>query len=147
MTPSQNVLFVAESVGDDEHEPPGLSIAKVLESGLRERNFSPSPPDNWRDCGWSMDLSVGEATLQIAIAATTEPRLWMLQVASTATEPGIIGRLLGKRTVDRSADVYAVASAIHDVLQVSGYSNIRWCLDGYPDEGESTPEPPPPGSP
>jgi len=139
-TSSQNVLFVGESSGDDEHEPPGASIACRIERDLRAQGYSPSPIDNWRDCGWSIDLTVGEAALQITLASTTQEKLWMVQV-TCLNDPGLVARFFGKRFVDRSGEVFQLASAIHDVLQSSGCRDIRWCLDGYPDDGESMPEP------
>lgn len=139
-TPSQNVLFVGESPGDEEYDPPGAFIARQVAEGLRSNGFSPSPIDNWRDCGWSMDLEFGDAELQIALTATAEPKGWMLQIACM-NDPGFIGRLLGKRFVDRSSEIFETALAVHDSLVSSGFTHIRWCLDGYPDDAESTPQP------
>jgi len=142
-TSSQNVLFVGESSGDDDYEPPGASIARRIEHDLRTRGYTPSPIDNWRDCGWSIDLTVGEAALQIALSSTTQAKLWMLQIACL-NDPGLVARLFGKRFIDRSGEVFDVASAIHDILQSSGHTDIRWCLDGYPGDMPSMPEPIPP---
>lgn len=141
MTASQTVLFVGASPPDDEYEdPPGVGIARLIERSLRERGYSPDEIDNWRDCGWSVQLAIGDGRFEIALAATTEPDLWMLQIAST-NEPGLVARLFGKRATDRSGDVYEVAVAVHEALRSHGYIDLRWRLDGYPDDGESTPEP------
>ena len=50
-------------------------------------------------------MTVGEAELQIALASTAQPKLWMLQIACL-NDPGLIARLFGKRFVDRSGEVF-----------------------------------------
>ncbi|NOZ38848.1 MAG: hypothetical protein GXP24_01310 [Planctomycetes bacterium] len=141
MTRSRNVLFVGESPPDDEHgHPLGVGIARLIKRSLRDHGFNPNPIDNWRDCGWSFDFSINDAQFEISLASTAETNLWMLQITCT-NEPGVIARLCGKRSVDHSDDIHEIASTVHETLQSNGYTDLRWCLDGYPDDGESTPEP------
>lgn len=139
-TPSQNVLFVGDSVDDDEHEPPGHRLASRIESGLREAGVSVSEADNWRDCGWFMQVAVGDAQLELALASTSEPRHWMLQIACV-NDPGILARAFGKRFIDRTEEVFQVACAVHEYLARLDCSNIRWRVDGHPDDDASTTAP------
>ena len=139
-TPSQNVVFAAEAAQERSCCPAGEAIARRIESGLRDRGYSVSPIDNWRGCGWSMDLGICEAKLQIALASTTEPKSLMLQVGCV-NDPSLIARCLGKRFIDRSDEVFEIARAIQDILESAGFTKIRWRLDGYPDDERATPKP------
>jgi hypothetical protein len=141
MTASQNVLFVGESPPDTEYDhPPGVGIARLIERSLGDKGYNPEPIDNWRDCGWSIGFSTSEGEFEISLASTAETNLWGLQIACT-NEPGMIARLFGKSAVDHSDDIYRVAATVHETLQSGSYTHQRWRLDGYPDDGESTPEP------
>jgi hypothetical protein len=138
---SQNVLFVGESTGDDPHEhPPGAGIAQRIANSLGEQGFLPGSIDNWRDCGWSIELLLGQAVLEIGLAATAEPKLWMLQVACL-NHPGFLARIFGAKKLDCSKELFEVASAIHRALVSAGYAEIRWRVDGYPDDGDNSREP------
>lgn len=137
---SQNVLFVGESNGDDPLGPPGMGIARHIADELRRRGFNPDPTENWRDCGWSINLAIGDAALQVALTQMTESNLWMLQVACV-NQPGVLARLFGAKRSDRSLELFDIASAIHRILMEAGCRKIRWRIDGYPDDGNSSPEP------
>ena len=139
-TASQNVSFNGDSPGDDPYEPPGRGITKLLLRSLRTEGFEAADEDNWRDSGWSIDLSVSGATLQLACARTGEQAKWIIQIA-VLNEPGFFGRLIGKRFVDRSTEVLAVSRAVHNCLRQAGYTDILWRKDGFPDPANSTPEP------
>ena len=144
MTASQNALFVGESQAGDEHEhPPGVGIARLIEHSLRNHGYNPNPINNWRDCGWSIDFSMNGGAFEISLASTAETNLWMLQIACT-NRPGMLARLLGRRSVDHADDIHKIAFTVHQTLQSNGYTDLRWCLDGYPDDGGSNPEPLPP---
>jgi hypothetical protein len=132
-TPSQNVLFVGQSPGDDQCEPPGRSLAERIESHLRDEGYPTGEFDNWRDCGWSLCANLGEARIEVAMASAATRDEWMLQVYC-ASDVGLIGRLLGRPFVDRSEEVLRVARAIHECLRSCGCSNFRWRLDGPPDD-------------
>jgi hypothetical protein len=138
---SQNALFVVESSGDYLFDhPPGAGIAQTLANGLRGQGFRPGSIDNWRDCGWSIDVSLGHADLQISLAPTVEPKLWMLQV-SCFNQPGFLACFLGAKRLDCTMELFKLASAIHQASASAGYGEIRWCVDGYPDDGNNSPEP------
>jgi hypothetical protein len=139
-TSSQNVLFHGASPGDDRFEPPGRTIAKKLLEHLRAENFVAADEDNWRDGGWSIDVSVKDCVLQVAIAQAGETDTWIAQVAPLS-EPGMIAQLFGRKFVDRTSEVLAVSRAIDGGLRQAGHTGILWCLDGFPDEASGTPEP------
>lgn len=139
MTASQNVLFVGESPPDAEFgHPPGVAIARLVERSLRDRGYYSTPIANWRDCGWCFDFTIDGGRYEISLASTAENNLWMLQIACT-NKPGIIAWLFGKRSIDRSDAIHKIACAVQDTLQSNGYTKLRWCLNGYPDDGEPTP--------
>jgi hypothetical protein len=138
-TPSQNVAFCGESHGDDSFEPPGPSIARALLTHLRHEEFTASEEDNWRDCGWSIDVTFPDVVLQLAIARI-KPDCWIGQVAPL-NEPGVFRRLLGQKFVDHSARVLSVARAVHHWLEQSGFNEVWWRIDGFPDAAHGSREP------
>jgi hypothetical protein len=137
---SQNAVFVGPvSVNNVEH-PRGGGIARLISTGLPTHGYRSSQIDNWRDSGWSISLNVGDATLEIIIASLATVGEWMIQVAS-ADQPGWLARLFGARPVDRSPELFDVASTVHRILVGAGYRGFRWCADGFPDSEGSSPEP------
>jgi hypothetical protein len=141
MNSSQNVLFSGDSPSDTEFtHPPGASIARLVSSAVRDRGYDASPIDNWRDCGWFFNFSIDDGRYEISLAQTAEKNLWMLQIACV-NDPGKIARLFGKRFVDRSDTIHEIAAAVQRVLISKGYTRLRWRLNGYPDDRESTTEP------
>ena len=134
-TPTQNVKFDGVSAGDDEFEPPGHGIASVLREHLRQDCFGAAEEDNWRDCGWSIDVPVGEVAIQVAVAKTAESNRWIAQI-SVLNEPGLLSRFFGRAFVPRTSEVLAVARSIHKCLVDRGYHDILWCLDGFPEKGK-----------
>ncbi len=90
--------------------------------------FPPSTPD------WLRDPDLPCAALVNGLFSPELDR-------TVSVFPGLFGRLFGKRFIDRSGEVFEIASAVHDVLKSSGFAKLRWRLDGYPDDAESTPEP------
>lgn len=139
-TPSQNVTFNGESVGDDEIEPPGHTIATRLRERLQRDGFAAALEDNWRDCGWSIDVTCKGIAIQVAITRTTASGQWVAQVAAL-NEPGFVSRLLGRRFVSRESDVLAVARSLHNWLLDAGYQGVLWALDEFPSPGKASPEP------
>ena len=141
---SQNVLFVGEAPTEaDLNQPAGAGVASSICSSLHVRGFSPSPIEDWRDSGWSIRLSTNKAVFEIALAQTIEPNLWMLQIAC-ANEPSLLARMFGKRSLDHSKDILRISCAVHETLVENGYTEIRWCLNGFPNENNSTSVPMPP---
>jgi len=143
---SQNVAFEGIAPSDAEFaHPPGLSIIRMLTTGLRNAGWSVSDFENWRDCGWSLECNRQEATLLVALAQT-EGQKWMLQI-SPLRVPGPLGRLFGGKRSAAPRDVFELARAVHALLaHETTFSQMRWRWDGYPDEARSTLEPAEPES-
>ena len=139
MVGSQNVLFQLAINEDKFAHPPGEPIAQQLGQALKNRGIAVSEIDNWRDSGWSIDFVHGDAPYQIAVATVGEDNLWMAQIAPT-NRPGVIARLFGAKVVDRSRELFDLASAVHAALIAIGGTNLRWKIDGFPDDS-STNEP------
>lgn len=143
MPSSQNALFVGDSPANPQFDhPPGATIARMIADSLRDRGYNTNIVDNWRDCGWSFSCAINDCQLEICLARTDEPKLWMLQIAST-NEPGVIARLFGKRSADSSDAIYKIACEVHETLLMNGYTGLSWRPDGYPDDEMSTPVPTP----
>jgi hypothetical protein len=139
-TPSQNVTFCGESVGDDEFEPPGHAIATRLRERLQRDGFDAAEEDNWRDCGWSIEVTCQGFTIEIAITRTAVSGPWVAQVAAL-NEPGFILRMLGRPFVSRDAEVLAVARSFHKWLLDAGYTDVLWSLNEFPEPGKASQEP------
>ena len=136
-TPSQNVRFTGGSTGDCTNEPPGRGLTGQIAVRLREKGFAVSEIDNWRDSGWCFKVMIGEAEMEIAIASLQDRQSWMLQIACVS-EPGLVAQLFGKRFTDRSAEVAELAAAVDEVLRSLEMSAIRWRVDGFPTDENST---------
>lgn len=139
---SQNLQFSGRAVRDDELEhPAGASIAKLLRSGLAERGWQVSLIDNWRDCGWSVECTRSDVTLEAVVSSMTDADRWFLQIAPSY-RPGIVGRLFGKVATAKASDILAAAQDVHAILAgQSNFDDFKWCWDGYPEDKGSTSEP------
>jgi hypothetical protein len=144
MTISQNVRFAGVSQIDSGREAGdtlGAHIARSLEATLRSRGLVDDPIELWRDVGWALRVRHGDADMQIAVAEEGSGS-WMLQIG-LATPPSVAARLLGRAQPDRSADLYAVACVVAELLADLGVTRARWRLDGPPQETDpGTPIPP-----
>jgi hypothetical protein len=141
MPRSQNVVFEGNAIVDAEFaHPPGLTIVRVLATGLRDIGWSASDFENWRDCGWSLECVHGQTTLLVALAQIKRQQ-WMLQI-SPLQVPGLLGGLFGGKPSATYHDVFALARDIHNLLgQSKTFTQMRWQWDSYPDEESSTTEP------
>lgn len=138
-TPSQNILFCGTSPNDDPYEPPGRTIAKAILRHLREDGFSAADEDNWRDCGWSIEIETEQVKLQFTLAKAQADQ-WLAQIV-VINEPGLLAQWFGRKSVDRSEEVLAVARSIDRWLRQSGCTEIFWQVDGFPKPATSTPSP------
>jgi hypothetical protein len=138
---SQNLRFSGVAPVDKEYDhPPGISIARLLESKLEKMEWETQEIDNWRDCGWFFQCKKEKANLEIALAGNDKNE-WMLQI-KPAYLPGIIGKLFGKVPSAGSNECYVLAKQVSKILiEESNYSNFKWCRNGFPDKNKSTPEP------
>lgn len=144
---SQNVGFVGPSPPDAEFEHPvGRPIILALSERLRAGGWSVSEPDNWRDSGWSIDCGKPAPNLQVCLAEVSDGQ-WLMQVAPLRV-PGVLSKLFGRREPSATpAQVQELALAAHASLTGQGFSQIRWCWDGFPDGANSGSEPAPPDAP
>lgn len=140
MTFSQNLQFDGQVPQEQEFEPAGEPVARLLQSAIRDSGWEVDELDNWRDCGWSVDCRRADAQLQVAITEIA-PSEWMLQVAPLHV-PGLFGRLRGRQPSASRGDALDLARLIHAALVADErFSRFRWLWDGFPDDGESTPGP------
>jgi len=129
--------FVASFPKDAEFDhPAGAIFARELESGLRARAFSVEEFDNWRDCGWVVYVTVGEKQFEVYFAEYGEENQpgWLLAVAPL-NQPGVLGRLFGRKVPTIAAELQSISVAVHEIL--SGHpavSEIRWFVGGPPEK-------------
>jgi hypothetical protein len=137
MVGSQNVLFRLAITEDKFAHPPGEPIAQKLAELLKPRGVSTSEIDNWRDSGWSIEVIYDGASYQIALAEAGDHSLWMAQI-TPLNQPGTIARLFGAKAIDRSPELFDLASIVHAALTEIGGTNVRWKIDGFPDDTSNT---------
>jgi hypothetical protein len=115
-------------------QPPGATLARALESALRARFVSVQPFDNWRDCGWVVDVQINQKSFEVYFAKfNPEANEWLLAVAPLGS-PSVIGRLLGRKRIDCTSELQAIASEVHTLLLATqGLSDVRWFLGGPPE--------------
>jgi hypothetical protein len=137
---SLNAAFSGAVAPDPELDhPAGGAIAKLLYIGLQRAGWSVREIENWRDVGWSLDCSKGEARLECTLAGFGNA--WMLQVAVAGS--GWLARLFGRTPTPRPDDVWALAKDVHGLL-ASVFQELRWRWDGPPN-ANCPAEPPKPG--
>jgi len=138
---SQNAVFTGRVEPDPEFDHPrGAALARDLQSSLQEAGWAVSKPDDWRDCGWSMECSRENARFEVVLSGIGEDQ-WMLQVAPWRTA-GFLCRMFGAKTSASPAEVLLLARAVHDILSKQrGFSDFQWRWDGFPGKKNSTPEP------
>jgi hypothetical protein len=118
-----------------------MGIARLLHVGLGQRGYHVGEIENYRDSGWNLSCSMGEAKMEVALARFVDGSQWLLQIAP-AYLPGIIGRLLGKKQSADPSNLFALAQDIHELLRTQGqFFAFEWYWDGYPEDDASTPQP------
>jgi hypothetical protein len=139
MANSQNVRFSGQAPEDKEFDhPKGASIARLIRSQLKSMGWTTGDFDNWRDSGWSIPCSKDNACLDVVIAGLREETEWMLQIAP-AYSPGLLGRLLGKKSSATPKDCFVLAKQVHEILKAEKqFSQFMWCWDDFPDEKNGT---------
>jgi hypothetical protein len=127
---------------DAEHvQPPGASLARMLEQQLREHFDGTGPFDNWRDVGWSLPINANGKLLEVYFAEFPAQPSWLLAIAPQG-QPGLFARLLGRKPVDCAPELKNVAAVVHSVLtSVPGLTDIKWMLGGPPGKVPSLPSP------
>jgi hypothetical protein len=109
-----------------------------VESVLQAAGWDIIAIDSGRDCGWSITCRCRAAEVEIAIAEV-QPSEWMLQIAPTFV-PGFLSRLRGRKPSAGRKDVLELATHVHEFLE-DEFEAQRWCWNGCPDDGRSTPAP------
>lgn len=140
---SQNLRFTATIPEDEEFaHPAGATLIRLLFTELTANGWGADELENWRDCGWSLACRRNANELEVVVSALSgDGDSWMLQVAPLRA-PGLFGRLSGAKRSAEASEVLALAQAVHRVLADSGnLANPQWCRDGFPEDGQSTPEP------
>jgi hypothetical protein len=143
---SQNLLFSGECPEDEEYKhPKGMFIAKFLKEELEKSDWDISPIDNWRDAGWFIGCT-RIATIAEVVFSDLENGQWLLQIApSHIPRLGLFARLMGKKLTESPSasdqDCFEIAKLVHLILLDRGFTSLKWCWDGYPDETNSTEEP------
>jgi hypothetical protein len=118
MTAVPHSSFVASFPTDAEFDhPAGAHFARELESGLRARAFSVEEFDSWRDCGWVVNVTVGEKPFEVYFAEYGEESQpgWLLAVAPL-NQPGALVRLFGRKVLPVAAELQSISLAIHEIL-------------------------------
>ena len=142
MAGTQNALCVGEGLRDpeDDSHPPGVALAHRLVDELRTAGFAFSPPDNWRDVGWSSFLETEHVRIELALSAADHSS-WFLQLVPMPAE--IRPTMVKRETIARGKHLcYAVAQATHASLE-DIFPSIRWALDADPSTSStSLPIPP-----
>jgi len=137
MTPTPHVFFRARSPRDEEFDdPPGAVIARMLDKKLEEEGITHEPFDNWRDCGWWIICTINGKQVQIYFASwpQTAEDGWLLAIAPLR-EVGFFGRIFGKKPIDYSSEINQLSQLVDRFLNENEmFSNIRWCLNGVPNE-------------
>ena len=117
-----------------EPHPPGAALAKRLEDGLREHLADVGAPENWRDCGWSIDVQCAGLRLQVYFAPYSKEGSWLLAVAPL-DQPGALARLFGRKAAPSAAALQQVCMLVHNILAgVPQVQNIQWMLGGPPEK-------------
>jgi len=137
MTAVPHWTFVASFPEDPEFDhPAGASFARDLEIGLRTRGLFVAEFTNWRDCGWVVNVTVGDKPFEVYFAEYGHGNHpgWLLAVAPL-NQPGTFARLFGRKARDVVPELQALTVAIHELLSTHpGVSNIRWLLGGPPEK-------------
>jgi hypothetical protein len=129
--------FVAAFPVDAEFDhPAGAAFARELERELKARTFSVSEFDNWRDCGWVVNVTIGGKPFEVYFAEyeCSDRTGWLLAVAPL-DQPGALARLFGRKSQNVVSELQSLTWAIHKILSTHpSVSNIRWFLGGPPEK-------------
>ena len=142
MHPVPHAVFEAilETAAEEPH-PPGASLAKRLEDGLREQFADVGERDNWRDCGWSVTVQCEALRIQVYFAPYAQEGNWLLAIAPE-TAPGVLARLFGRKAPIAAPELQRVSSVVHEILtQLPQVQGIHWMLGGPPEKVPHAPSP------
>jgi hypothetical protein len=125
--------------GEFSH-PPGAFLVRKLDACLCEVADVVDPFDNWRDCGWVVRVSMRGHRFEIYFAPFNGSR-WLLAVAPIG-QPGILAKLLGRKSVDVSAELRGLSDSVHQLLSGLPFvSKLFWQFGGPPNASLGVPSP------
>lgn len=120
----------------------GAELLHDLSAELLFAGWKSGEVANWRDSGWSIECRRGASELLIVISGIQDGEC-ILQI-SPARLPGLVRRLMSAKPSASASDVHELAIAVHHALSKLGVLKApRWRWDGFPEDGNSTPEPRP----
>jgi hypothetical protein len=126
MTTSVWASFVGASA-PGEH-PRGEAIALWLRDALATRGVRVIEVDNWRDVGWSIDVSIDGRGIYVVLSHVEgrDHGFWLLCCSS---DVGVIGSLSGQVPTQQ---IRSLAKTVDAILQgESTLSAIRWYPNGW----------------
>lgn len=128
-----NVTFHCSLPCADAH-PYGEEVAIYLGEQLAERGVSGIKIDNWRDCGWSIDLTFENKDFYLAIGFVGDGDFdWLLQIQENRKLLDFI------RRKDSMAERGRVAELLHELLRSdNSFSEIKWHSGDFTEEGFSS---------
>lgn len=135
MHPVPHATFEAklEPIPNGTH-PPGEALAVKLEDGLREHFSAVAARENWRDCGWSIEVQCDDLRMQVYFAPYSSESDWLLAVAPS-NQPGLLARMLGRKALPTASALQQVSAIVHAVLaNVPQVQKVNWMLGGPPEK-------------
>jgi hypothetical protein len=123
----------------EDYLPPGLALAESLRDDLKAAGIDVTPPDCWRDCGWSLRAALG-LTFEIYFAPWIG-RHWLLAIAPL-DRPGLLGRLLGRSPPEDATGARRLAQVVHARLVAhERIGRVFWQDGGPPHPRKGVPSP------
>lgn len=135
MHPVPHATFEArlERTSGESH-PPGEVLAIKLEGSLRDQFAEVGAHENWRDCGWSVDVECDQLRLHVYFAPYSSKSTWLLAVAPL-NQPGLLARAFGPRPSLAASALQRVSATVHTVLAgIPLVGEIRWMFGGPPEK-------------
>jgi hypothetical protein len=143
MSGSQNAFCIGAAPPDPEEEshPPGVALAERLVDAMRASGLAFSPPDNWRDVGWSSLCEIDDVRIELSLS-TSDQSHWFLQL--TAMPSAIRPKVVRRETLARGRRLsFQAATAIQPLLSAT-FQRVRWALDADPSQDAPALQPIPP---
>ena len=127
----QNLIFEGTCPSDPEFDHiPGRAIAVLLIEELKIKGWQTAEAQGYA-YGWTIECVQGNAQMIVTFSSGNN-QLWFLQIYEIY-DPGFIGRLMNKKASANSADIFRLATAVHEIISVAGpYKNLKWSGRDFP---------------